>query len=297
MLSRDIYNSIIYFPKIYLFVNRNIWYVFANSSTNIHSFTPSQNITAIKGGSANQFQFLMMYTEGCTIVMEFNSEGAKLPSQYLIDPAGGSYPILHVSERWEAFPQEVIKTFHNLALADERRNAFQNVFSLKKSDPLSTQQLQLHLRSTRFWLPNKLFLSFLPEGFSIETDCDAIRSISLPDSHKTLGHIHHEDKNLTIFLACATDSMYQKKQFYFIFTCKLHNYFIAAGVFLSGVAIQQIPSSSSMMFFFWGGPLAVALVHLLIEHKDLVLESLQMMLANYGNFGFEAVSTYEDITR
>ena len=28
-----------------------------------------------------------------------------------------------------------------------------------------------------------------------------------------------------------------------------------------------------------------------------LLDHLRLMLTNYGNFGFEAVSTYEDITR
>ena len=66
-----------------------------------------------KGGNTNQFQFLMMHTEGCTIVVEFCSEkeeGVKLPSQYLINPAGGSYPIPHVSEQgsYEHFSQPSI---------------------------------------------------------------------------------------------------------------------------------------------------------------------------------------------
>ena len=300
LLSHDIDNGTIYYPKIYLFNNPDTWYVFTNSSANICSFSSSRNMTAMiaskqslcKGGTANQFQFLMMYTEGCTILVDFYSEeGIKIPSQYLINPAGGSYPILRVSERWEAFPQEVIRGFQNLASADERRkNVFQDIWCSKESYLSSGQQL-----STRFWLPQKCFFSFLPEEFSLEVDSDAIRNISLPEGHKILGHTHDRDKNLTIFLAYATNFVYQEKQFYFIFTCKLHNYFIAARVFLSGVAIELIPSSSPVMFFLGGS--SMPLVHLLTEQKVLVLEYLRVMLMSYGNFGFEAVSTYEDITR
>ena len=308
LFSHDIYNDTIYFPKVYLFNNHNSWYVFTNHSSTFCSFSSSRHVTAmvaskqsfVKGGNTNQFQFLMMHTEGCTIVVEFCSEkeeGVKLPSQYLINPAGGSYPIPHVSEQWEAFPQEVINTFHNLALADERRNVWKDIFRSEGSD-LSIAQ-QLCSRSTRFWIPQKLYLSFLPEGFSLVIDSDAIRSISLPDGHKILRHSHDQDNNLTIFLVYATDSIGQKKQFYFIFTCKIHNYFVAAGMFLSGVAIELIPSSNPIMFPL-GASLPVAVVHQLLLQKfpqPLLLNYLRLMLVIYGNFGFEAVSTYEDITR
>ena len=308
LLSHDIYNGTIYFPRIYLFNNRNSWYVFTNYSSEFCSFSSARHVTSMvaskqllcKGGNTNQFQFLMMHTEGCTIVVEFCSEkedSVKLPSQYLINPAGGSYPILHVSERWEAFPQEVINTFHNLALADERRNVCKDIFRSEGSDLSSAQQF--FSSSTRFWIPQKLFLSFLPEGFSLETDSDAIRSISLPDGHKILCHCHDRDNNLTIFLAYATDSIGQRKQFYFILTCKLHNYFVAAGMFLSGVAMELIPSSNPIMFPL-GASLPVAVVHQLLLQKfpqPLLLKYLRLMVVNYGNFGFEAVSTYEDITR
>ena len=308
LLSHDIYNGTIYFPKMYLFNNRNIWYVFTNHSSEFCSFSSSRHVTAMvankqsfgKGGNANQFQFLMMHTEGCTIVVELCSEkeeGVKLPSQYLINPAGGSYPIPHVSERWEAFPQEVINTFHNLALADERRNVWKDIFRSEGSHLSSAQQL--FSRSTRFWIPKKLFFSFLPEGFSLDIDSDTIRSISLPDGHKILCHSHDKDNNLTIFLAYATDSIGLKKQFYFILTCKLQNYFLAAGMFLSGVAIELILSSNPIMFPF-GASLPVAVVHQLLLQKfpqPLLLNYLRQMLVIYGNFGFEAVSTYEDITR
>ena len=136
-------------------------------------------------------------------------------------------------------------------------------------------------------------------GFSLEVDSDAIRSISLPDGHKILCHSYDRDNNLTIFLAYAIDSIGQKKQLYFILTCKIHNYFIAAGMFLSGVAIELIPSSNPIMFPL-GASLPVAVVHQLLLQKfpqPLLLNYLRLMLVIYGNFGFEAVSTYEDITR
>ena len=309
LLSHDIYNGTIYFPKIYLFNNHNSWYVFTNYSSEFCSFSSARHVTSMvaskqllcKGGNTHQFQFLMTHTEGCTIVVKFCSEkeeGVKLPLQYLINPLGGSYPIPHVSERWEAFPQEVIQSFHNLALADERRNVCKDIFRSEGSDLSSAQMLSS--RSTRFWIPQKLLLSFLPEGFSLETDSDAIRSISLPDGHKILCHSHDRDNNLTIFLAYAADSIGQKKQFYFIFTCKIHNYFIAAGMFLSGVAIELIPSSNPILFPL-GASLPVAVVHQLFLQKfppSLLLNFLRLMLVKlYGNFGFEAVSTYEDITR
>ena len=256
-----------------------------------------------KDGNTNQFQFLVMHTEGCTIVVEFYSEkeeGFKRPSQYVINPAGGIYPTLHVSEQWEAFPQEAIGTFHNLALVDERRNICQDILKSEGGDLSTLDAQQLFSRSTRFWIPKKLFLSFLPEGFSLEVEFDAIRNISLPACHKILCHSHDRDNNLTIFLAYATDSICQKKQFYFIFTFKLHNYFIAAGMFLSGVAIELIPSSNPIMFPL-GASLPVAVLHQLFLKKfppSLLLNFLRLMLVKlYGSFGFEAVSTYEDITR
>lgn len=88
--------------------------------------------------------------------------------------------------------------------------------------------------------------------------------ISLPDGHKILCHSHDRDNNLTVFLAYTSDSIGQKKQFYFILTCKLHNYFVAAG-FLSGVALELVPSSNPIMFPV-GTPLPVAVVqHLLLQ--------------------------------
>ena len=308
LLSHDIHKSTICYPKIYLFNNCNSWYVFTNHSSEFRSFISSRHVTSMvaseqsfgKGGNTNQFQFLMMYTEGCTIVVKFHcekEEGVQLSSQYLINPAGGSYPLPHVSERWEDFPQEVINTFHNLALADEKREVCQDILRSEGND-LSNDQ-QLFSRSTRFWLPKKMFLSFLPEEFSLEVDSDTIRSISLPAGHKILCHSHDRDNDLTIFLAYATDSIGQKKQFYFIFTCKLHNYFIAAGMFLSGVAIELNLSSNPIMFPL-GASLPVTVVHKLLLKKfspSLLLKYLGLMLVVYGNFGFEAVSTYEDITR
>ena len=305
LLSHDIYNSTIYFPKIYLFHNPDTWYVFTNSSTNICSFSSSQNVTAMvaskqsfcKGDNTNQFQFLMMHTEGCTIVMEFYSEEEhiQLPTQYLINPAGGNYLSPHVSKRWEAFPQEAIQAFQNLALAEERKNVCKDIFRSEGSDFSSAQQF--FSRSIRFWIPQKLFLSFLPAGFSLVIDSDAIRSISLPDGHKILCHSHDRDNNLTVFLAYATDSIGQKKQFFTIFTCKLHNYFIAAGVLLSEGTTELIVPNSPLMF-----PMddEVKWVYQLLFQKfppRLLDNLLRQMLVNYGNFGFEAVSTYEDITR
>ena len=311
LLSHDVYNSSIYFPKIYFFNICNSWCVFTSHSSELCSFSSSRHVTSMvtnnqsfgKDGNTNQFQFLVMHTEGCTIVMEFHSEkeeGLKLPSQYLINPAGGSYPTLHVSEQWEAFPQEAIGTFHNLALVDERRNICQDILKSEGGDLSTLDAQQLFSRSTRFWIPKKLFLSFLPEGFSLEVEFDAIRNISLPAGHKILCHSHDRDNNLTIFLAYATDSICQKKQFYFIFTFKLHNYFIAAGMFLSGVAIELIPSSNPIIFPL-GASLPVAVLHQLFLKKfppSLLLNFLRLMLVKLcGSFGFEAVSTYEDITR
>ena len=126
-----------------------------------------------------------------------------------------------------------MNTFHNLALADERRNVWKDIFRSEGGYLSIAQQF-----SSRFWTPQKLYFSFLPEGFSLVIDSDAIRSISLPHGHKILCHSYDRDNNFTIFLAYATDSIGQKKQFYFIFTCKIHNYFVTAGMFLRGFAIN-----------------------------------------------------------
>ena len=70
-------------------------------------------------------------------------------------------------------------------------------------------------------------------------------------------------------------------------------------MFLSGVAIELIPSSNNIMFPL-GASLPVAVVHPLLLQKfppSLLLDSLRVMLVKlYGNFGFGAVSAYEDIT-
>ena len=311
LLSHDIYNSIIHYPKIYLFNNPNMWYIYTNPSSEFCSFSSSRDITAMianqqsysKRGSANQFLFLMMHTECCTIVAEFHSEkeSVKLPSQYLINPAGGSYPLPHVSEPWEAFPQELIQSFHNLALADERRSVCQHILRLEGTD--SSNTLQPFSRSTRCWVPKKFFISFLPEEFSLEVDSDTIRNIYVPDGHKILFHSYDHNKNLTVFLAYATNSMCRKKQFYFIFTCKLYDCFIADGMFLNGDV--ELFSSSIPVMFKLGAYLPVdgkimTYIYNIIFQKFplmLLLDSLKRMFTRCGLFEFEAVSSYEDITR
>ena len=308
LLSHDVYKSTIYYPKIYLFNNPNIWYVFTNSTSDTCSFSSSRHVTAMisskspfgKGGNANQFHFFMMHTNGCSIVVEFKSEKREilqLPSQYLINPAGGSYPLPHVSEQWEAFPQELVEAFHTLMLADERVNVCQYILRSEETDLSSAQP-----KSTRFWLPKKMLLSCLPEGFSLEVDPDTIRSISLPAGHKILCHSHDRDNDLTIFLVYATDSIGQKKQFYFIFTCKLYSYFTAVGVYLSGGTTEVVAPYNPLMLPLSASLPAeeVAMVLNIITQKlppTLLLTLLREMLVNYGNFGFEAVSNYEDITR
>ena len=305
LLSHDIDSSTMYFPKIYLFNNPNTWYVYTNPSSEFFTFSSSKNVTAMienkqaygKRGSANQFQFLLMQSEGCTIVVEFYSEKecVKFPSQYLINPAGGSYLLPCVSECWEAFPPEVIQS---LAVADERRNVCQQILRLEGTDPSKFQQPLS--RSTRFWVPKKLFLSFLPEEFSLEVDPDTIRNISLPDGHKVFFHSHDQENNLTIFLAYATNSTCQNKQFYFIFICELRNCFIADGMFLDG----EVFSSSTPEMFSFGSCLPVeekvkVYIYKVMFPKflPLILHSLRQMFIRCGQFGFEAASSYEDITR
>ena len=246
-----------------------------------------------KKGNARQFQFFLMHNDGCSIMVEFKPEECvQLSSEYLINPAGGRYLLPHVKERWEAFPQELVQGFCTLAIADERRSVYQQILRLEGIDFSSAR-----LRSTRFWLPKKQVLSLLPEEFFLEVDSDTIRNIFLPDGHKILCHSHDQNKNLTTFLAYATNSKGKKKQFFIIFTCKLYNYFIAAGVFLSGETTEIIMPNN---------PLIIELdeelkyVYQLLFQKfppKLLDNILRQMLVNYGNFGFEAVTGYEDITR
>ena len=313
-LSHDIHSGIIYFPKVYLFNNPNTWYryVSTDQSTELYRFSSLRHVTAMipskqsfgKGEHVNQFDFFMMHTEGCTIVVELCSETKKhtqLSSQYLISPSqdGGSYLLPHLSEQWEAFPQEVIQAFHTVMLADERRNVGQHIL---RSEGKDTAHLSVS-RSSRFWLPKRRFLSFLPEGFSLEVDSDTIRSISLPAGHKILCHSHDGDKSLTTFLAYATNSTSKKKQYYFIFTCKLHNYFIAAGLYMKGETIEQVPFSNPFLFPMCQFSLPVSEVSMIYEllfqkfPTTLLLKSLSLMLVDYANLGFEAMSIYEDITR
>ena len=312
LLSHDIDDGTMYFPKIYLFNNPNTWYVLMNSSLEFCSFSSSRHIIAMIPSkpsigireNTDHVHFFMMHTEGCSIVVDLKSEkeeGLKLSSQYLINPAGGSYPLPHVSERWEAFPQELIQAFHNLALADERRNVCQHILRLEGTDFLNIQQFS---RLTRLWLPPKRHsVSFLPDSFLFEADSGTIRNLTLPDGHKILLHSHNQDKNFTIFLAYATNSIRQKKQFYFIFTCKLHRYFIAAGMFLNSDAKGVVSSSNPVLFpmcFTLPVKEATIVYQLLFQKFPLValLNFLRQMLVNYyGSLGFEAVSTYEDITR
>ena len=150
------------------------------------------------------------------------------------------------------------------------RNVCQHILRLEGTDFSSAQK-----SSTRFWLPKKLFLA---RRISLEVDTDAIRNITLPGGHKIIYHTHDQDKNLTIFLAYATNSMCQEKQFYFIFTCKLHNYFTAAGMFLSGVTTELTASSNPVMFpFSVSFPVEVAMV------QPLFLQKLPPILFIYKN--------------
>ena len=140
----------------------------------------------------------------------------------------------------------------------------------------------------------------------MEVDSDTIRNISLPDGHKILRHHHDRDKGLTIFLAYATTSMCQEKQFYFIFTCRLCNYFIADAIFLNGDAKGPYLFPNAMLFPL-SSSLAIAevtMIRQLLTEKYSPLSCVTDCLSNiivtkFGDIGInlKGVVIYEDIMR
>lgn len=154
--------------------------------------------------------------------------------------------------------------------------------------------------SAKYWLPSKKLLSFLPEGISLEVDSDVIQNIYLPVGHKILGHHHDHDKSLTIFLAYATDSKLQEKQFYFISACRLGDYLVADAVFLN--SNTKDPFSGPIMFPMCSSSSIKEVVmvrHLLVQEFPPISSHLSLVpvLIKHGQFGFNGVSRYEDITR
>ena len=255
LLSHDIYLSSITFPKIHLFNNLNSWYVFRNQKCELYQ--SSKYVNAIvaskqavdKGGDPQEPHFFVMHTGVWNLVLDFGSgKGTYGPnlSEFLIHPTGGSYPIPPVNERWEAFPPDLVQTMHDLVSTNERRKVFQNILKSAGKDLSGESSFRLLSSSAKYWLPSKKLLSFLPEGISLEVDSDIIQNIYLPVGHKILGHYHDHDKSLTIFLAYASNSKLQEKQFYFISTCRLGDYLVADAVFLN--SNTKDPFSDPIMF-------------------------------------------------
>lgn len=140
--------------------------------------------------------------------------------------------------------------------------------------------------------------SFFPT--TLEVDSDIIQNIYLPVGHKILGHHHDHDKSLTIFLAYATDSKLQEKQFYFISACRLGDYLVADAVFLN--SNTKDPFSDPIMFPMCSSSSIKEVVmvrHLLVQEFPPISSHLSLVpvLIKHGQFGFNGVSRYEDITR
>jgi len=234
-----VYTTTIAFPKVHLLNNPKACYFFSSQSFELNQLSHNENaLIAInyftdKGRGSQETELFVVHTAGWNLVVDFGM-AETLTAQTLIHKGGGSLPIPSADEQWATFPPELLQAFNDLKLADERRGLFRYILKSEGKELKAQPNPRLFSKSVRFWLPQEHFISFLPEGFFVEVDSDTIRNISLPDGHKILRHHHDHDKGLTIFLAYATTSMCQEKQFYFIFTCRLCNYFIADAIFLNG---------------------------------------------------------------
>jgi len=98
--------------------------------------------------------------------------------------------------------------------------------------------------------------------------------------------------------------MCQEKQFYFIFTCRLCNYFIVDAIFLNGDAKEPFPFTNAILFELRSS-LAIGEVtmvrQLLVQKFSPISSALKSLMSiivtNYGDLGLnlKGVATYEDI--
>ena len=311
LLSHDMYTTTIAFPKVHLLNNPKACYFLNSQSFELNQLSHNENaLIAInyltdKGGDSQEMKFFVMHTARWNLVVDFG-KAETLTAQTLIHKGGGSLPIPSADEQWATFPPELLQAFNDLGLADERRGIFQHIIKSEGKDLSAQPSPRLLSKSARFWLPQKHIISFLPEGFSMEVDSDAIRNISLPDGHKILHHRYDRDKDLTVFLAYATNPMCQEKQFYFIFTCRLCNYFIVDAIFLNGDAKEPFPFTNAVLFQLRSS-LAIGEVtmvrQLLVQKFSPISSALKSLMSiivtKYGDLGLnlKGVATYEDITR
>ena len=296
-------------PKLYFLINPFCLYTFDKHSTDMHQLLPeSRNVCALvanqqrvlNGADTHECTSFMFHTGAWNIVLDFDSDN-ELPSKYLINQSGGTYPIPSLKQRWEALPHCILQVFHHLIQADEHRGAFQ---SLLKSEGLVLSHQgesghPLFSYSAKFLLPCQRIISFLPKQFCVQLDSENhIKGISVPESHTILGHTFDRDKDFTILLACTSEVKSQEKQFYYIFVCRLHGYYIVEALFLNGI----LPSAANPSLFPMTPFLGIQEVHkirqLVIRQFTLALtNSLPVILSKYGRVGFIAVSHYVDVTR
>ena len=300
-------------PKLYFLLNPFFLYTFNKHSTDMHQLYPeSRNVCALvanqqrvlNGADTHECTSFLFHTGAWNIVLNFDSDN-ELPPEYLINPSGGTYPILSLKRRWEALPHCILQVFHHLIQADKHRGAFQ---SLLKSEGLvlsrpSGSRLPLFSYSAKFLLPCHHVISFLPRQFCIQLDSENhIKGISVPEGHTILGHTFDRDKDFTIILACASEAKSQKKQFYYIFVCKLHGYYIIEAAFLKGT-VSLIPSAANPSLFPMIPSLGIQEVHMIRQHISIkllplaLMKSLPAILSKYGRFDYIAVSNYVDVTR
>ena len=299
-------------PKLYFLINPFCSYTFNKHSLEMHQLLPeSRNICALvanqqrvlDGADTHECTFFLFHTGAWNIVLFLGSD-SKLPPEYLVNPNGGTYPIPSLKQRWVMLPFSVLQIFHDLIQADEYRGAFQSLLSsegLVLSRPSGTS-LPLFSYSARFLLPYRRIISFLPKQFCIQLDSENnIKSISVPEGHTVLGHSFDRDNDFTFILACVSDVKSQKKQFYYIFVCRLQGYFIVEAVFLKG-KISLIPPITNPALFPMIPSLGIQEVHMIRQYiaKKLpvsLMKSLPVILMKYGQFDFIAASNYVDVTR
>lgn len=308
LLSPDMCSGKVNLSKMYLINNPFPWYVFKNTSFELYQSSRNlSDVSAIiasqqeirNGGDPHKCRFFLIHTGAWNLVLDFGSGEEAIPSEYLIHPGGGSYPLSPIGQRWEAFPPSVLQAFHNLALADEHRGRFQSILRSEGQTLPKKSELPLFSSSGMFLLPCKRLLSFLPEQFLVKMDSDDIKSISLPNGHTILGHHYDCENDATFILACASDSKLQEREFYSIVTCRLWGYYVIEAVVLNG----RIANIASPVLFPMASSLAIQEVDMvwqLLRKKFDVLfyiNCLAKVLIKYGSLDFAAVSTFKDITR
>ena len=296
-------------PKLYFLISPACLYTFNKHSVNMHQLLPgSRNICALvarqqrvlSGADTHECTYFLFHTGSWNIVLNLGPDD-EFPPEYLVNPNGGTYPIPSSKQSWEMLPLSMLQVFHHLIQADEYRGVFQSLLrseGLALSCPSGTS-LPLTSYSAKFLLPCQRIISFLPKQFGIQLDSENnIKSISIPEGHTVLGHSFDRDNNFTLILACVSKAKSHEKQFYYIFACRLLEYVIIEAAFLKGsISIATHPAVCPMIPSLGIQEVYIIREQITKKYAVYLVESLPVMLKQYGQFDFSAASNYMDVIR